>query len=260
MRNIIIKDNLSYLACLLLFMALLQNTVHALGLQVAPILIELNTQQPAAQMWLSNTSDQPLQAQVRLYHWQQTDGNDILTPTQDLVASPPMLHIPSKTTSLVRIIKISEKANTPSLSEQSYRMIINEIPRRSSKQTKFIDFAAQYSVPVFFYDESQAQLSPDLSFSIIQNGQQAVLKVSNKGTMHAKLSAVSLTDHKGKTTVITPGLLGYVLPNNTMTWNMPSFDEPLNQNLILTLNINDKQLSRPINTTAQAHDPLQSTQ
>src|SRR3546814_19457105 len=63
------------------------------GLGVSPILLEFNTQAQAQALWLSNAGDQVLHGQVRAFRWTQANGEDVLTPTRDLVLSPPMLEI-----------------------------------------------------------------------------------------------------------------------------------------------------------------------
>jgi hypothetical protein len=42
---------------------------------------------------LQNLGEAPVYGQVRVYLWEQKDGDDVLTPTQEVVASPPIIQI-----------------------------------------------------------------------------------------------------------------------------------------------------------------------
>src|SRR5690348_17457070 len=72
----------------------------ASGLQVAPVGLEFAPGGTAQGVWLTNTGNDLLRAQVRVFHWTQADGQDVLTPAQGLVASPPMLNLDRKSTRL----------------------------------------------------------------------------------------------------------------------------------------------------------------
>ena len=78
----------------------------ASGLQVAPVSLTLQPMQHADGLWLSNTGTDQVHAQVRVYRWTQADGADQLTPSQDLVISPPMLGIGPGDRQLIRVIRI----------------------------------------------------------------------------------------------------------------------------------------------------------
>ena len=74
-------------------LALLSSTAAASGLQVSPVTLSLQARQNAEGLWLSNTGDRVVHAQVRVYHWTQEGGEEQLTPSRGLLVSPPMLEI-----------------------------------------------------------------------------------------------------------------------------------------------------------------------
>ena len=63
---------------------------QAASLQVAPVLVEVPAPGAASTLKLRNEGNQPLDAQIRIYRWTQADGADVLTPSEDVVASPPL--------------------------------------------------------------------------------------------------------------------------------------------------------------------------
>ena len=61
-----------FLSCVLAGAALLAGTsASASGLQVAPVSIDVPATQNAEGLWLSNTGDTPVRAQVRVFRWTQ---------------------------------------------------------------------------------------------------------------------------------------------------------------------------------------------
>ena len=58
-------------------------------LRLEPVSLALQLGEQATTLWLSNTGQQPLQAQVRLFSWTQEEGGEVLVPTQAVAVSPP---------------------------------------------------------------------------------------------------------------------------------------------------------------------------
>ena len=52
-----------------------------------PVTIEFGTDDTATGITLRNPGERPVYGQVRVFRWDQADGKDTLTPTQDLVAA-----------------------------------------------------------------------------------------------------------------------------------------------------------------------------
>lgn len=75
-----------------------------------------------------------------------------------------------------------------------------------------------YSVPVFIQPTSAAQTQAKLQWKLQQLDGKKFIEVSNQGNGHAQLSAATFISPDGTKKVITPGLLGYVLPGSTMRW------------------------------------------
>ena len=66
---------------------------HAASLQISPVTIEFGADDTASGITLRNPGERPVYGQVRVFLWNQADGQDTLTPTQDLLASPPQLQL-----------------------------------------------------------------------------------------------------------------------------------------------------------------------
>jgi fimbrial chaperone protein len=201
-------------------MAAVCGMAGASGLQVAPVGLEFLPSSPAQGLWLTNTGSDALHAQVRVFHWTQTDGQDTLTPTQALVASPPMLNLAPGARQLVRVIRLGT-AN-PNSGEGAYRLLVDELPQSGQQKETGVRYVLRYSVPVFIEPANPpdaAVIVGALHWSLVHDGTGIALQVRNTATVHAQISDVSLLPPGGSTPLkVSAGLLGYVLPGMTMHW------------------------------------------
>lgn len=189
----------------------------ASGLQVSPVSLSLKAAQNADGLWLSNTGDNLVHAQIRVYHWTQEGGEDHLTPSRGLVVSPPMLQLPAGGKQLVRVIRVGPPPIGPSAVEDAYRIAVDELPIESPEK-KGLQFVLHYSIPVFVEPAGDAAVSPQLHWTLQRNEGHATLVVSNSGDGNAQLADLTFTDRAGHRTEISGGLFGYVLPHSTMRW------------------------------------------
>lgn len=191
----------------------------AAGLQVAPVSISIPASQNAEALWLSNTGDAVIHAQVRAYRWSQPAGKDELDPARDLVVSPPMLEIKPGAKQLVRVIRTGAPPNGTGAVEGAYRLAIDELPI-DVQRTSGLQFVLHYSVPVFTEPTGGVKVAPQLHWKLVNESGHAALEVANGGSGHAQLADLSYTGADGKKAKINGGLLGYVLPGATMRWTL----------------------------------------
>lgn len=194
----------------------------ASGLQVSPISLSLQARENASGLTLSNSGNDKVRAQVRVYQWLQDDTGDQLTLSRGLLASPPMIEINPGEKQLIRVIRAKAPPQGTGAVEDAYRVLINELPIKSDNQTTGLQFALSYSLPVFVQPVGVTKTSPQLQWSthLQSDGKEIKLRVSNRGNGHAQLAGLSFIDTAGKNTVINAGLLGYVLPGATMNWTL----------------------------------------
>jgi fimbrial chaperone protein len=206
------------------------SNASASGLQIAPTSLTLAANGPAQALWLTNTGDHELRAQVRAYQWSQASGHDELEATQALVASPPMLSIPAGGRQLVRVIRTGPTAAS---GEQAFRLLVDELPVGAAKQAG-VQYVLRYSVPVFIGTGN----APSLQWSTAIDHDGLKLEIHNSGAAHAQVTGVSLSSPGGASVELVPGLLGYVLPGATMHWtvNLPSGAMTANASLKALIN------------------------
>lgn len=190
----------------------------ASGLQVSPVSLSLQAARNADGLWLSNTAANIVHAQIRVYHWTQSSG-DQLTPSRGLLVSPPMLQLASGDRQLIRVIRAGAPPNGAGAVEDAYRVFVDELPIENKGKTG-LQFVLHYSVPVFVQPAGIGSVAPQLQWTLQRDGNKAILQVINSGNGHAQLSRVSYVDRTGHRIEINKGLMGYVLPKSTMRWAM----------------------------------------
>lgn len=212
-----------------LLLAALSGPAAGAGLQVAPISLTLDANARADGLWLSNTGDAPLHAQVRVYRWRQDGGEEKLEPSRELAVSPPMLSLEPGARQLVRVIRLG---TAPERIEGAYRVVVDELPIDApavaetppSEAKRGLQFVLRYSVPVFVVPSTMAAAAavPELHGRLVRDGAQAMLEIENRGDMHAQLGNLVFVDARGERRELVPGLLGYVLPGQHMRWPLAS--------------------------------------
>ena len=80
-----------YLSCFILWLmmlALLSRYALAATLQVAPVTLDLQSDQRAAAVYLTNSGKAAIHAQIRVYEWTQKNGKDVLVATGEVGQMP----------------------------------------------------------------------------------------------------------------------------------------------------------------------------
>lgn len=200
----------------LVFAALsIASPAESSSLHIAPVSLRLEAGQQAAGITLSNPSDRPLVAQVRVLAWSQEVSDDQLLAQQDVVASPPIVTVAPHAEQLVRVVRLSHAVPAREL---TYRLLIDELPDlNASSGNGAVDIRLRYSVPLFVLP-GVAPADPSLDWQLIQHAGGLFMKVSNSGGLHAQLSSVKLIQADGTRTNVSDGLLGYALAGSSREW------------------------------------------
>ncbi|UGX89030.1 fimbrial biogenesis chaperone [Phyllobacterium meliloti] len=207
----------SYLALLaVVFGLIFAQEGRAASLQVSPISVDLTAPARASSVNLRNTGTRPVNVQIRVFKWTQTEGKDQLVPALDVVASPPAASIQPDAAYTIRIAR--NGSAPPAGGEGAYRLLIDELPEVNLRRSNTgVGFVVQYSIPVFFGTRSA---SSELHWNISRDKGNLVLEATNKGNRHAKIANLKVTSSVGPLP-FGNGLNGYVLPGSTMRWVAP---------------------------------------
>lgn len=184
----------------------------ATSLQVAPTTLDMTAPDSASVLTLRNSAEKPVTVQVRVFRWTQKNGVEKLEPTKNVVASPPSTKLKPNQDYVVRVMRLG---NAPVAGEESYRVLVDEVPVKGGGRDGAVNFVIRHSIPVFFREQGAA--SPQVTWTVENSAKGAVLKARNEGASRLRIADVQATQG-GKSVGKRQGLVGYVLGGSTMTF------------------------------------------
>jgi fimbrial chaperone protein len=191
-------------------------SVHAGSLQVAPVIVDVTAPGAASTLTLHNTGSTPINAQIRVFRWSLVNGEEKLEPTDDVVASPPSVTLAPDGKYIARVVRVSKQ---PVAGEESYRLLVDQLPDLSQQKNGTINLLMRYSIPVFF--GAADKKNPTVSWSYAVKGDKVTVMAHNKGDRRLRISALTMRDASGHSISLGAGLAGYALGQSTKTWTVP---------------------------------------
>ncbi|WP_146163369.1 fimbrial biogenesis chaperone [Sphingomonas fennica] len=201
---------------LALLSLLVSQQAAAASLRISPIGLDLSEKDRAASITLSNSAEEPVSLQIRIFKWTQVDGEDKLDPTDEMLVSPPAATVPAGASYTIRVARPSV---TPVTSELAYRVFIDELPKPIDPETgaRGISMVLRTSMPVFVTPE---KAKAQLQWSVAPSGVDLAVTVRNSGARSVKVANLSATTKDGTPLVATEGLNGYVLAGVARTFKL----------------------------------------
>ena len=182
------------------------------ALSVLPVNVMLGPNQRAATLSLSNHDTKQMAIQIRAYAWNQKDGNDQLTDSDQLLASPPIATIAPGTMQVVRLIL----RQPPAGREVTYRILVDQIPPPAEAGT--VHVVLRLSIPIFAQPTTPAV--PHIRFHIEKENGQLVLVGVNNGLRHEAIRDIALRTSDGRELKEEPSASPYILAGSTRRWRM----------------------------------------
>ena len=183
------------------------------------MLVDITAPGAASTVTVRNEGTTPINAQIRMFRWAIVNGKEQLTPTDDVVASPPSVTLTPKGQYVVRVVRMSKQ---PVVGEESYRMLVDQLPDLSQQRNGAVNLMVRYSIPVFFGAANRK--SPTVAWSVVPNGDKITLTARNSGDRRLRISALSLRDASGKSLSFGSGLAGYALGQSAVSWTVSRRD------------------------------------
>lgn len=190
---------------------LLAPAVHASSFQVSPVVLEVPAGGRNAVLTLRNNEQTPVSVQVRLYRWTQHDGADVYEPTDELIASPPIMTVPAGGTQLLRI---GPRTGRPS---GAYRVIIEDILPPATKASQ-VRIALRLNLPLYVMPAPGAKAALRWSGSRDATG-NITLRADNDGARYDTVVAIGAIDAAHKTIRLSSHF-GAVLPGGSKRWSI----------------------------------------
>lgn len=187
---------------------------------VTPVRIFVAPKDRAAAVTVTNDGDDPLVMQADVYVWnQKPDGQDELTPSDDLFLSPPILKLAQKSRQVVRLAMLSPPKSGRQL---TYRMIVREIPEAlQAKKSVELQIALAFSLPIFI---TPPGAKPVLGCTLERGAANMVHAVcQNTGTAYVQPREFTLTGADGSR-LASRDSGGYILPGITRRFDLKRAD------------------------------------
>ncbi len=211
----------------------------AANLQISPVTITMRAEQNSAGITLQNLGDKPLYGQVRVFSWDQANGEEALSPTQELIASPPIVEVAPNGRQIIRLVR---QASGPLAQERTFRVLIDEVAREVDPERSGVDIRLRYSVPVFVLPAAGAGKEV-LEWQVFRKDGEWMLRIKNSGNFHAQIGAMTFKNAAGTDYLISKGLFGYVLAGRMREWRLPvDNDAALDGVLAIAVNVNAKAI------------------
>lgn len=119
----------------------------AASLRVAPIYLDVPAGGFSTTLRVWNSGTRPLSIQVRVYRSTQNGNDDILTPTKDVVASPPIATLKPGGENLIRIVRV---ANTKVTVRENYRVLVDQLPDPKAAKAGVVSILVRHAIPLHF--------------------------------------------------------------------------------------------------------------
>lgn len=192
------------------------------GLAVVPVRVDLAPGRRAEAVTLTNTGAARRTVEVQAFAWAQENGKDIYTPTDELLANPPLFHLQPGASQIVRIGRPAG-AKPAAGPERAFRVFFSEVP--APQAANGLRLALRIGIPVFVAGHAG---KAELYWAATRHADHSLtLQVANRGTAHARVANLSVLGDDPSEDLRADGFR-YVLPGASQTWRlMPPRPLPL---------------------------------
>jgi len=182
---------------------------------IDPVRIELSPEQQTAAVIVRNESDQPSSMQIQAVVWSQVAGQDVYTPTRELLVSPPVVTIPPRSD---QVIRVALRRQPDSTKELAYRINLQELPAPPGPESTGVNVALRIGLPVFVQSQ-MGEAKPKMAWTASRMP-DGILKVGvqNQGNAHVQVSDFALYATGSDQAITAETVSRYVLAGQTQEW------------------------------------------
>jgi len=194
--------------------AMVPTMASAANFQVSPVTLTMLANRPVGSLTIKNADSVPVSIKVATYRWTLVDGKDVYTPTDDLIASPPIFTTAAHAGQLVRVGLRHRVPNA------AYRVILEEIPGPSTADG--IRIAMNLNLPLYVVVDPTAKANVHWTVWRTATG-EVLLEGRNEGGAYQQVIGIDLIGPK-KPVVLTTAM-GVILPANMRRWSIGKHPE-----------------------------------
>jgi fimbrial chaperone protein len=167
-----------------------------------------------------NSGAEPSVVQLQIVGWSQQDGEDVLVPSRDLLATPPIFTIPAGGTQTVRV---GLRQRTGPQTEGSYRLILQEVPPPPKSEFRGLQVALRLSVPVFIAPAVAPTTTlawQAKAIATLDSPSDLQITSINTGNAHVQVLGFKLFSDGVELPLMTSPEVAYVLPGQRRDWSL----------------------------------------
>ena len=159
------------------------------AVDISPVVLEMSAQQDKQVVRVGNSSETTKSFQVDVVAWSQSDEErEIYTPTDELLAVPPLFTLEPGEQQVVRIGLMRDADMDQEL---SYRVFFTELapPQLEERTASGINVRLRFGIPVFVAPLAPA--SPDVEFVTLRTIENSTfMELKNTGNVRVKVNEV----------------------------------------------------------------------
>lgn len=206
-----LKEVLGLFACAIMT-AISPAMSWAANISVYPLRGELSLTKSTEVFTVRNQSNEAVVVQASVVKWSQKDGQEVLEPTREVLVAPAVIEVPGNETQIVRI---AVRRPPDASKEDTFRLLIQEVPKRRDRKDVQLTFALNISLPIF-YSAASGPTQGSLDVVGVKSREagakkQLSLEVSNLGAGHVQVTAIRASDEQGQ--VASFASMFYLLPS-----------------------------------------------
>ena len=155
--------------------------------EVSPIRVTFQPNESSTLMTVRNEGDEKLRLQISVMAWdQRKDGEMVLKPTSDIIFYPTLLTVDP---GAQRNLRVGTKGSAVA-KEQSYRIIVEELPPNAKIQGSGVRIVTKMSIPIFI-TPAKAEIKNVIE-RITLRGSDVSFDLKNQGNVHIQPREVRL--------------------------------------------------------------------
>lgn len=182
----------------------------AVELTVNPVRVALSPSATSELLTVSNNSDEAASFQVSAFRWTMSDaGENRLEPTDDLLFFPQLLDVGPRSS---RRIRVSAARKIEGEREESFRMIVEELPPERNRSGLNVRLLTRVSLPVFL-EPSRPDRQARIDAAAL-SGRKLTFRIENQGNLHLPPHRVRIAgrDTAGAEVFVREIPAWYILP------------------------------------------------
>ncbi|WP_194755985.1 fimbrial biogenesis chaperone [Aliidiomarina indica] len=167
---------LMVLACLI--------SSSALATTISPVKVELSRAHPVVTITVTNNADLPLIFQSQILAWTQSNGENHLEESTDLLVAPAIVEIDPRGT---QVFRVTQRHPTTAIAERAYRLVLDDISGTNQQNAdKGVSFVFSHRLPVFVAGTGNIGPQPHLG-PCPNSSQLGCVRLHNNGDQYVQV-------------------------------------------------------------------------